>query len=87
MKDGWKYDFGLAGIPSVILLVGFYFCPESPRLADYQPMECRLESLIETFLDEFSRWLVQVGRVEEAKKVLERLRRKGDAVEKVAAKM
>ena len=31
VKDGWKYDFGLAGIPSVILLVGFYFCPESPR--------------------------------------------------------
>ena len=49
-------------------------------------MVCGLESLIETFLDEFSRWLVQVGRVEEAKKVLERLRRKGDAVEKVAAK-
>ena len=49
-------------------------------------MACGLESLIKTFLDEFSRWLVQVGRVEEAKKVLERLRRKGDAVEKVAAK-
>jgi len=57
VKDGWKYDFGLAGIPSVILLVGFYFCPESPR------------------------WLVQVGRVEDAKKVLGRLRRKGDAVD------
>merc|ERR1719397_1759332 len=49
--------FGQAGIPSVILLVGFWFCPESPR------------------------WLVQVGRVEEAKKVLGRLRRKGDAVD------
>ena len=49
-------------------------------------MVCGLESLIKTFPDEFSRWLVQVGRVEEAKKVLERLRRKGDAVEKVAAK-
>jgi len=32
MGDGWKYDFGLAAIPSVILLVGFFFCPESPRL-------------------------------------------------------
>jgi SP family myo-inositol transporter-like MFS transporter 13 len=57
VKDGWKYDFGLAGIPSIILLVGFFFCPESPR------------------------WLVQVGREEEAKKALERLRNKGDAVD------
>ena len=31
VDNGWKYDFGLAGIPSVILLVGFFFCPESPR--------------------------------------------------------
>lgn len=30
-KVGWKWDFGLAGIPSLILLVGFWFCPESPR--------------------------------------------------------
>merc|ERR1719341_1682341 len=57
VKDGWKYDFGLAGIPSIILLVGFFFCPDSPR------------------------WLVQVGREEEAKKALERLRNKGDAVD------
>jgi len=58
VDNGWKYDFGLAGIPSVILLVGFYFCPESPR------------------------WLVQGGRLEEARNVLEKLRRKGDAVDK-----
>ena len=31
MSIGWQYDFGLAGIPSVVLLVGFWFCPESPR--------------------------------------------------------
>jgi len=31
MSIGWQYDFGLAGIPSVVLLVGFFFCPESPR--------------------------------------------------------
>ena len=31
VSDGWKYDFGLAGVPAVILLVGFVFCPESPR--------------------------------------------------------
>ena len=31
VRDGWKYDFGLAGVPAVILLVGFIFCPESAR--------------------------------------------------------
>jgi len=31
VKNGWKYDFGLAAIPSAILMVGFFFCPESPR--------------------------------------------------------
>merc|ERR1719318_1339079 len=31
VTNGWKYDFGLAGVPAVILLVGFIFCPESPR--------------------------------------------------------
>ena len=29
--DGWKYDFGLAAVPGVILFIGFWFCPESPR--------------------------------------------------------
>jgi len=29
--EGWKYDFGLGGVPSALLLVGFFFCPESPR--------------------------------------------------------
>jgi len=58
VDDGWKYDFGLAGIPSMILLIGFLFCPESPR------------------------WLVQGGKVEEAKKALERLRGKDVAIDK-----
>ena len=71
VKDGWKYDFGLACIPSVILLVGFYFCPESPRW---------VPSAVSNYL---ARWLVQVGRVEEAKAVLARLRRKTDAVDQV----
>jgi len=58
VKDGWKYDFGLAAIPSIILFIGFLFCPESPR------------------------WLVQRGRIEDAKVVLQRLRKKGDSIEK-----
>ena len=48
--DGWRWDFGLAAIPSLILLIGFIFCPESPR------------------------WLVQNGRNDEAKNVLQKLR-------------
>ena len=31
VSDGWRYDFGLAAVPGVILLIGFFFCPESPR--------------------------------------------------------
>ena len=31
VSSGWRFDFGLAAIPGVILLVGFFFCPESPR--------------------------------------------------------
>ena len=37
VDDGWKYDFGLAGIPSMILMVGFLFCPESPRWVPSSP--------------------------------------------------
>ena len=31
VDHGWRYDFGLAAVPGVLLLVGFVFCPESPR--------------------------------------------------------
>ena len=31
VEHGWRYDFGLAAVPGVLLLVGFVFCPESPR--------------------------------------------------------
>ena len=36
VEDGWKWDFGLAAIPSVILLGGFLLCPESPRYTTVQ---------------------------------------------------
>lgn len=29
--DGWRFQFGSAFIPAVPLIIGIYFCPESPR--------------------------------------------------------
>ena len=29
--EGWRWMLGLAVVPSVILLIGIYFMPESPR--------------------------------------------------------
>mmetsp|Transcript_44502 Transcript_44502/g.123177 ORF Transcript_44502/g.123177 Transcript_44502/m.123177 type:complete len:530 (+) Transcript_44502:95-1684(+) len=48
--DGWRWILGLAALPSVMMFVGFFVQPESPR------------------------WLVNCGKVDEARKVLKVLR-------------
>lgn len=51
-KQAWRMMFASSAIPSIILLIGVLFLPESPR------------------------WLVSSGRLDQAKKVLKRLRKK-----------
>lgn len=47
---GWRFMFGLAAIPSIILVIGMWRLPDSPR------------------------WLISKSRVDEARRVLQRVR-------------
>ncbi len=51
---GWRYMFGLAAIPSVILSIAMWRLPDSPR------------------------WLISKSKVEEARRVLQRVRTESD---------
>jgi sugar porter (SP) family MFS transporter len=58
--DAWRWMFALAAVPAVVLLIGVYFQPESPR------------------------WLVQKGRIEEAREVLARSRDEAEVTRELA---
>ena len=48
--QGWRYMFGLAAIPSIVLVIGMWRLPDSPR------------------------WLISKSKVEQARRVLQRVR-------------
>jgi MFS family permease len=52
--EGWRYMFGLAAIPSIILTIAMWRLPDSPR------------------------WLISKSKVEQAKRVLQRVRTESD---------
>ncbi|MBA3833305.1 MAG: sugar porter family MFS transporter [Chthoniobacterales bacterium] len=57
---GWRYMFGLAAIPSIILVIGMWRLPDSPR------------------------WLISKSRVDEARRVLQRVRTDSDVNPEIA---
>lgn len=57
---GWRYMFGLAAIPSIILVLGMWRLPDSPR------------------------WLSSKSRVDEARRVLQRVRTDSDVNPEIA---
>jgi len=58
-SEGWRYMFGIAAIPSIGLVIGMWFLPDSPR------------------------WLVSKSKVQEAKKVLQRVRTESDVTPEI----
>lgn len=58
--QGWRYMFGLAAIPSIILVLGMWRLPDSPR------------------------WLISKSRVNEARRVLQRVRTDSDVNPEIA---
>ena len=53
-SHGWRYMFGLAAVPSIGLVLGMWWLPDSPR------------------------WLISRSKVDEARKVLQRVRTTAD---------
>ncbi|PVD24679.1 hypothetical protein C0Q70_15164 [Pomacea canaliculata] len=45
-SDGWRYMLGLAGLPSLIQLIGFLFLPESPRWMMKKGNESRAREIL-----------------------------------------
>ena len=57
----WRWMIGFSVVPSIVLLIGLWFLPESPR------------------------WLVQVGRIGQARAILTRIGRSATADAEIAA--
>ena len=51
---GWRWMFGLAAIPGLILLVGLLFVPESPRWYVKQQMRDRAKTVLEKIRSPFA---------------------------------
>lgn len=65
----WRLQLGSAFIPAVPLVIGIYFCPESPRYINLP-----LPSLSPHQLTQTHRWLMSKGRFKAAYNSLLRLR-------------